>query len=787
MMSFSGCGKKEVIVDEGKGQSYFKQETLGRIGDNVPISRGMVAKMIAIAFDDKEVQIGKGSFSDVKEGRWNTGYIEKAVALGFMDTEKEKFFPQRAVTLQEAQKLVERLNPDFKNKIKITEQTEKVPISYSLWVELFQDALAGRRAEGNVSSYGIQEKSLVILEAEEGQPVVTQEGEYTAKGYGVLPFTYEKIRVLEKDHEILAVLELEEEKAHLENVYLSAKEGQVTLDTGFQTRIYPLKEGDSTTGEGVGNLLLVDGTVEAVTFSASIGGGIIRKMDEKGVFIEGKGYFSWDGGPVFLKTEVGICKQPISKLIVGSDVADFYEKDGKLAGALLLRKTMMKNIRVVLGNSQGEGYFHQKVSLFAKGGLVMKNGVESKEWNKSEPLVFLSENSSAFFRDGYITVESKDGSPIAIQELQKDGKTLSYEGFLQLEKRKEGYVIVNDIPLERYLCGVLLYEMPVSFGIEPLKAQAITARSYAFNQFYTNRYAAFGANVDDSTACQVYGGVCGDKTVEQAVLQTEGICLAYGNKVVSGNFYSTSCGVTADAGEVWATDNGKTFPSLGKPYLVSRKQGLQKEWGDFSKEETMTAFLKNGPEPSYDMTSPWYRWQTSFDGVTLKDVLGIRLQQVFKEYPNLVLGLDSDGVWHNRMPEDLGKILDITVLSRGKGGNALSMVIKGEKGQVRLITELVVRNVLKPTGEEVGKSISLMLQDGSIKENSQLLPSSFFVLEQKKGNDGFLEELKIYGGGSGHGVGMSQYGAYGLAQKGKKAEEILEHYFVGAKVAKVFQ
>lgn len=76
-----------------------------------------------------------------------------------------------------------------------------------------------------------------------------------------------------------------------------------------------------------------------------------------------------------------------------------------------------------------------------------------------------------------------------------------------MERRgADSLAVINELSLERYLLGVVPHEMPTSFGQTALEAQAITARSYAYNQFYANTYCAYGAHVTDTTASQVYLG-----------------------------------------------------------------------------------------------------------------------------------------------------------------------------------------------------------------------------------------------------------------------------------------
>ena len=128
-----------------------------------------------------------------------------------------------------------------------------------------------------------------------------------------------------------------------------------------------------------------------------------------------------------------------------------------------------------------------------------------------------------------------------------DGTAYQYEGTIELERRgADSLAVINELSLERYLLGVVPHEMPTSFGQTALEAQAITARSYAYNQFYANTYCAYGAHVTDTTASQVYLGYAENETAAQAVKATEGMCAVTKTGAVAQTyFYSTSCGFGA--------------------------------------------------------------------------------------------------------------------------------------------------------------------------------------------------------------------------------------------------
>ena len=104
---------------------------------------------------------------------------------------------------------------------------------------------------------------------------------------------------------------------------------------------------------------------------------------------------------------------------------------------------------------------------------------------------------------------------------------------------------------------------------------------------------------------------------------------------------------------------------------------------------------------------------------------------------------------------------------------------------MRVVTENAIRKVLSPSKITKGDPIYLQRYDGESVVGNVMLPSAFFAVKEMKNEKGVLTGVALYGGGNGHGVGMSQYGAKGLAAAGKTAEEIIEYYFSGTTVEKV--
>ena len=160
----------------------------------------------------------------------------------------------------------------------------------------------------------------------------------------------------------------------------------------------------------------------------------------------------------------------------------YYLKNGKIAGAVITRQTEAENIRVLVG-----GAGQQKVTLTAEKGFTLQNHETKKTFAAGEQAVLTPDLD--WFSSGILEAIPMEQSNLYITF--DDGTKRSYAGVLELENRQNGICVVNTLPLETYLQGVVPHEMPVDFGKTALQAQAITARSYAYNQIFANSYCGY--------------------------------------------------------------------------------------------------------------------------------------------------------------------------------------------------------------------------------------------------------------------------------------------------------
>ena len=122
----------------------------------------------------------------------------------------------------------------------------------------------------------------------------------------------------------------------------------------------------------------------------------------------------------------------------------------------------------------------------------------------------------------------------------------------------QGLVLVNELPVEEYLYGVVPSEMPSSYPLEALKAQTVSARTYAFYQKQSYAYPEWKAHVDDSTAYQVYQNISEQDAVNQAVDETKGLVMTCNDDLIESFYYSTSWGFSSGY-DTWREGESKDY------------------------------------------------------------------------------------------------------------------------------------------------------------------------------------------------------------------------------------
>lgn len=501
-----------------------------------------------------------------------------------------------------------------------------------------------------------------------------------------------------------------------------------------------------TLSECVGDLMVQGEEIISLVLKPDKITAKVLRVDDAGMELEGYGVIPFGEGFRVYQMYNGVAEEPSGKVLVGSEGNAFVLENGKLCAALLLQTPETEKIRVVIGTEGYRGYYHETVEITAECGFTVSRGEEKIRYKAGEVCTFSVNSKEENGGRSIVTPDSPEGK-LTIANLKRAGGIPSYRGTLEIEQRAEGFLIVNEVSLEEYLYAVLPSEMPSDFGAEALKAQAICARSYAYTGLLANRYADYGAHVDDSVACQVYNNIGETKESISAVKATHGQVLFYEDEVAQCYYFSTSSGHTTSAADVW--ENAAEVPYL------------------------------QGKETTYDAESPWYRWQTFLSLEDLGERMKAVLSSRYAVVPEQILTYDEgSGEFISKPVGEIGTVESIRVTDRGTGEIATRLLVVGSKGVYLVKNEYNIRSVLAPVAAYIYR------ENGEGVNGASLLPSAFITLQKGtyKGETGYL----VSGGGYGHGVGMSQCGANAMAAEGKSCEGIIEEYYPGTEIGFIY-
>ena len=301
-----------------------------------------------------------------------------------------------------------------------------------------------------------------------------------------------------------------------------------------------------------------------------------------------------------------------------------------------------------------------------------------------------------------------------------NGRT--YRGIVEVVRDTAGITVVNRLPLESYLLGVVSAEMGRwnLAEFEALRAQAVVSRTYALRNL--GRRSALGFDLHAGVADQVYAG-SGSETPEglDAVSSTRGMTLTHGGAPIDAFYYSTCGGQTADGVEA--------FSAASRTYLRS-----------------LPDVDENGD--AYCRISPRYRWREEWSGTSLRTTLSRTLPAVAK--------IPAAAV---------GEVRDLWVAERTGSGRVGRLAITLRSNQV-MVNGPSVRQVLRPA-------------------SSDLLRSAAFTLTTT-GAGREITHLVAEGRGAGHGVGLCQWGAVGRSRAGQDFQRILAAYYPGAVLQRLY-
>ena len=317
-------------------------------------------------------------------------------------------------------------------------------------------------------------------------------------------------------------------------------------------------------------------------------------------------------------------------------------------------------------------------------------------------------------------------------------ETRHYSNTLLFAPDRDGkLVLINSLGAERALRGVVPSEIYASAHQQALRAQAIAARNEIFSAIGVRNLAEpymLRADVYD----QVYKGVgAHDSRTDKAVAATRGQVMFYGDQIVEAFYSSNAGGFTENNENVWDME--------ARPYLRGKADAPAKSvpdaFEDGIAEDELERFLSEGfdaySKRASVSSSKLFRWDRTVE-------------------------VSAPDKWLREAGHKVGKIKDFKVLSRGVSGRVKRLEVQGTKRSVVIERELNVRRLF-----------------GGLR-------SGLFTMTQEKNSRGEVVRVTFQGAGFGHGVGMCQTGAIGMAEQGFDASDILTHYYSGIEIRTLY-
>lgn len=763
------------------------------------VSKALAVKMVALSQEDKSKIVARDreiSYSDSTSKDWFDKYFNLGIVSGWYINTQEQLNPLNPLTYQDLQGFIDYFEINLaQTNINIEEVDAQEAVLYSDWIEIYHMIIDQVNDTEGVYYKTLYVFSTPALSSElAAWEMATDNGKYYFEGVAVDGCINKEISALVRGNEVIYIKGIVSGDALLTNAYIidvDTIEKQAKVFMGGITR--SIEIASNIVKEAKENIIadikIKDNVIVEMTEKNQIVTGTIKKISDKVVELDGYGQMNMLEDTKYYSYIDELEFSNYRDIVVGYALSDIVlDVNNEVAAIIIKDKATIESIRVVVNNTGFNGLVHPNVSITSDGKYsVIKGDVEQM----LDPLYELDIDKVNYEVGERIIVMPEQGKRIAINSITRGyGENTfnpQYRGIIEIEKVEGGYIIVNEVDFEEYLYSVVPSEMPSYYGLEALKVQAISARSYAYSQFYANRYCQYGAHVDDSTSCQVYNNTMETSDSIAAVNETKGKALSYNGNIISANFFSTSCGVTSNSGEVWADYATKDFPTVSTDYLVSKYQYDEGDLDyDLSNDEGFRAFILDEQVLSYDSDFAWYRWSTSMSSLQIQESINKSICTRYENAPKLIKTLDENNIFRSRTVEDIGELIDLWVYSRGDSGIVTEMIIEGTKGVFKVATEYNIRLLLAPSNYVADTdNVVITRLDDSTVNNMGLMPSAYFVIDKIYDENSKLAEVIFYGGGYGHGVGMSQNGVKTMVDKGYNYEEILHHYFEGTDIIKM--
>ena len=345
-------------------------------------------------------------------------------------------------------------------------------------------------------------------------------------------------------------------------------------------------------------------------------------------------------------------------------------------------------------------------------------------------------------------------------------------------KHRGALRLINIVPLEEYLKGVVPWEMNPSAPLEALKAQAICARSITLSKIALQRHTADSYDICDYDHCQGYSGTANERpATTRAVEQTAGLVVWYRGHVADAVYGTNSGGITAAAADVWRGSPQPHLQSVRDFLPTLHKATAQVVKANMTEADWARYCSQNLPGYARPAAAQFraVRRSSLFQAGDLPE---------FYRWTRVIKPRDLAQAMKDRAR--MATVTEMRVVERAASGHIKRLLISGPGNENAAdVTRAPARDALASAAVLLDGDSQIRAMRSGRLGSTTALPSSTFVVLPQRDKQGRITAFVLKGAGWGHGAGMCQRGAQSRAAAGWDARRIINFYFRGVEVRKI--
>ena len=639
--------------------------------------------------------------------------------------------------------------------ITFDEAGKRKPVHRTEWNNLYQQIVDYLDIENQIL---VQNMLILACEEEEkNQVLYTNKGTYTT----TLPAAYfsewSSYDVYMLEEECVGIIGEADQENVITNTYITdVSENELTFLFDRQSYSKKANLKGLIIEEGIADISFSGREIFKIAQKKDYIEGHLLSYDDSMIEIEGYGRIAHDKKLPVYRAYDTVEELNIGDIVLGNMDVKYVVGNEEVCAILIAEPAEISQVRVLLLAEDG-GKFRDDVYLTGNGDVTILCEGE-RRCVAAETVI----KASDYLKETEETlIMTPDAEETLMYICNEDGEKMSngYSGNMEVRQYEGGFCLVNEVDFETYLYSVVPSEMPSNYQMEALKAQAVCARSYAYMQVLRADLAAYGAHINDSSSYQVYNNIAKTQAAVNAVDETAGTVMLHDGKVVEAYYFSTSMGYT-DTQEVWNPAEDTENAYLKRVCLNEKNFE-----GDLSDDKGFKEYLTSDSN-GYDSDIKFYRWKIKADYSEVTEIIKEILKSRKAALGRHITYYKTDSKTEVDSMKNFGNVVSLEVAERSDSGCILELLVHFEDGIAKVENEYNIRKVLACGADEI------TYKDESKATLGSLIPSAFCTVE-KQADGSYL----LCGGGYGHGIGMSQNGANGLAKAGYSYSDILNYFY----------